>query len=162
MAENIFSSFDISGQGMSVQRMRLSATAKNIANVNTTKSTDGKPYQREVVVVREIVGSPFDQELGQQQISISKTNNNHASNIHQGSYPPDYQVLKSLAVKDATPPRMVFDPNHPDADENGYVQMPNINIVTEMVEMITAQRAFEANTGVVDSAKNVARYSLEI
>ncbi|MFY8160261.1 MAG: flagellar basal body rod protein FlgC, partial [Candidatus Kapaibacteriota bacterium] len=60
MAENIFSSFDISGQGMSVQRMRLSSTAKNIANINTTKSIDGQPYKREVVVVRAIEGSPFD------------------------------------------------------------------------------------------------------
>lgn len=161
MAENIFSSFSISGQGMSVQRMRLSATAKNIANVNTTKSTDGQPYKREVVVVRAIHGSPFDQEM-QHFISMDKTSPDHAPAAKQGKYPPDYSVLQAKTATDNTEPRLVHDPHHPDADENGYVKMPNINIVTEMVEMISAQRAFEANTGVVDSAKNIARNSLEI
>jgi len=161
MAENIFSSFDISGQGMSVQRMRLSSTAKNIANANTTKGIDGKPYQREVVVVREIPGSPFNTEF-QRLLSLKKTSANHAPTANQRNYPPDYSVLRANTVRDNTPPRLVHDPYHPDAGEDGYVNMPNINIVTEMVEMISAQRAFEANTGVVESAKNIARNSLEI
>lgn len=161
MAENIFSSFDISGQGMSVQRMRLSATAKNIANINTTKSIDGEPYKREVVIVRAIHGSPFDEEM-QYMISMDKSSPDHAPAAKQGKYPPDYSVLKARTGTDNSAPRIVYDPHHPDADENGYVKMPNINIVTEMVEMISAQRAFEANTGVVDSAKNIARNSLEI
>ncbi|MFP4528266.1 MAG: flagellar basal body rod protein FlgC [Candidatus Kapaibacterium sp.] len=161
MPENIFASFDISGQGMSVQRMRLSATARNIANVNTTKGPDGQPYRREVVIVRAIPGSPFEDEL-HNLIAMDKTNPEHAPTAQPGTYPPDYSVLKAKTARDDSPPRLVYDPSHPDADEEGYVHMPNINIVTEMVEMITAQRAFEANTGVVDSAKNVARYSLEI
>lgn len=161
MAENIFAAFDISGQGMSVQRMRLSSVAKNIANVNTTKGIDGKPYQREVVVVREIKGSPFEAELDR-QIAISRTDNSHAPNAKPGTYPPDYSVLKARTARDNSPPRLAYDPHHPDADENGYVKMPNINVVTEMVEMISSQRSFEANTGVVDAAKNLARYSLEI
>lgn len=161
MAENIFASFDISGQGMSVQRMRLSAVAKNIANVNTTKDTHGGPYQRDVVVVRAIQGSPFEGEL-EDQIAMRRTSPEHAPNAKPGTYPPDYYVLQARTVKDSSPPRLVYDPEHPDADDDGYVKMPNINIVTEMVEMITAQRSFEANTGVVDSAKNLARYSLEI
>ena len=161
MAENIFSSFDISGQGMSVQRMRLSSTAKNIANINTTKSIDGQPYKREVVLVRAIEGSPFDSEM-QHFISMDKSSPDHAPTAKQGKYPPDYSVLNARTATDNTEPRIVYDPHHPDADDNGYVKMPNINIVTEMVEMISAQRAFEANTGVVDSAKNIARNSLEI
>lgn len=161
MAENLFSTFNISGQGMSVQRMRLSAVAKNIANVNTTKSTDGRPYQREVVLVREIKGSPFEDEL-EDQIAISRTSPEHAPNANPGTYPPNYDVLKSKTVRDASPPRLVYEPYHPEADEAGYVKYPNINVVTEMVEMMTAQRAFESNTQVVDSVKNVARYSLEI
>ena len=161
MAENIFSTFNISGQGMSVQRMRLSSVAKNIANVNTTKSSDGRPYQREVVVVREIKGSPFEDEL-EDQIAINRTSPDHAPNAKPGTYPPNYDVLKARTVRDDSPPRLVYDPHHPEADEAGYVKYPNINVVTEMVEMITAQRAFESNTQVVDSVKNVARYSLEI
>lgn len=161
MAENIFSAFNISGQGMSVQRMRLTATANNIANANTTKGIDGNPYQREVVVVRAIPGSPFDDDMDY-FISMDKTSKNHAPTAKQGHYPPDYDVLKAKSARDNTPPRLVYDPHHPDADETGYVHMPNINIVTEMVEMISAQRGFEANTGVVESAKNIARNSLEI
>ncbi len=161
MAENIFSSFDISGQGMMVQRMRLSATARNIANANTTKGVDGQPYQREVVIVREIPGSPFGTEM-KKLISMDRTSKNHAPTANQGNYPPDNSVLRARTATDNSPPRIVHDPYHPDADENGYVKMPNINIVTEMVEMISAQRAFEANTQVIESGKNIARNSLEI
>jgi len=161
MAENIFSSFNISGQGMSVQRMRLSAVAKNIANANTTKGPDGQPYQREVVIVRAMHKSPFENEL-ENQIRLDRTDNTHSMNASQGTYPPDYRVLSAKTARDNTPPRIVYDPSHPDADEKGYVKMPNINIVTEMVEMISAQRAFQANTGVIDAAKNIARDSLEI
>lgn len=161
MPENVFSSFNISGQGMTVQRMRLSATAKNIANVNTTKGIDGKPYQREVVVVRAIPGSPFEDEL-EEQIAIKRTRTEHAPNANPTTYPPNWAVLQARTARDNTEPRLVYDPSHPDADEYGYVHYPNINVVTEMVEMITAQRAFEANTGAFEAAKNVARYSLEI
>jgi flagellar basal-body rod protein FlgC len=161
MAENIFASFDISGQGMSVQRMRLSATARNIANANTTNGPDGQPYQREVVIVRAIPGSPFVDEFDQ-QIEMARTSREHAPNAVPNVYPPDWSVLKAKTARDNSLPRLVYDPSHPDANENGYVKMPNINVVTEMVEMISAQRAFEANTGVIDSAKNIARESLEI
>jgi len=161
MPENIFASFSISGQGMSVQRMRLSAVARNIANVNTTKGIDGQPYQREVVIVRAIPGSPFEEQL-EEQITVARTSPDHAPNAKIGTYPPDYNVLKATTARDNSLPRLVYDPSHPDADENGYVKMPNINIVTEMVEMISSQRSFEANTGVVDAAKNIARNSLEI
>lgn len=161
MAENIFASFAISGQGMSVQRMRLSATANNIANMNTTKDVNGLPYQREVVVVRAIPQSPFEAELGS-QIGLAQTSQDHAGVAFPGTYPPDYSVLKAKTAKDSTPPRLAYDPSHPDADENGYVHLPNINIVTEMVEMISAQRAFQANTGVIQAAKTIAQNALEI
>ncbi len=161
MPENIFATFSISGQGMSVQRMRLSAVANNIANANTTKGIDGKPYQREVVVVREIPGSPFEDEL-EDQLALKRTSADHAPTARQGTYPPDYSVLKARTARDNSPARLVYDPTHPDADEQGYVHYPNVNVVTEMVEMITAQRAFEANTGVVGAAKNIARNSLDI
>ncbi len=161
MPENIFSSFNISGQGMSVQRMRLSSVAKNIANANTTVGEDGKPYQREVVVVRAIPDSPFEDEV-QNQIALKQSDSTHASNAKPGTYPPNYDVLKAAVARDNSPARLVYNPSHPHADDNGYVRMPNINVVTEMVEMITAQRGFEANTGVVDATKNIAKYSLEI
>ncbi|MGA2296423.1 MAG: flagellar basal body rod protein FlgC [FCB group bacterium] len=161
MAENVFSTFDISGKGMSVQRMRLSAVAKNIANANTTKGPDGLPYKRDVVLVRAVPDSPFNEQLGS-QITLSMTAKEHIPNASSVDENPENKILNATTAKDTAPPRMVYDPSHPDADENGYVLMPNINIVTEMVDMITAQRAFEANTNVVESAKNMARDSLDI
>ncbi len=161
MAENIFSSFNITGQGLSVQRMRLSSIAKNIANANTTRAENGKPYEREVVVVRAIPQSPFGQELDT-RIKLSRTDGAHSPNAEPYSYPGDYNVLKAKTARDNSPARMVYDPAHPDADENGYVHFPNVNIVTEMVEMISAQRGFEAGTSVIESAKNMARDSFEI
>ncbi len=161
MAENLFSSFDITGQGLSVQRMRLSSIAKNIANANTTRGEYGKPYEREVVVVRSIPQSPFGQELDS-RIKLSRTDNAHSPNAEPYSYPGDYRVLKANTSRDNTPARLVYDPAHPDADDNGYVHYPNVNIVTEMVEMISAQRGFEAGANVLESAKNIARDSMEI
>ncbi len=141
--------------------MRLSAVAKNIANANTTNGPGGLPYRREVVIARAIPGSPFGDELVE-QVSLTRTSGSHSSNARTAEYPPDNKVLQAITAKDNTPPRLVYDPSHPDADENGYVHMPNINIVTEMVEMISAQRAFSANASVVESAKNMARDSLDI
>lgn len=162
MAENIFSSFAISGQGMSVQRQRLSAVANNIANANTTKGIDGKPYQREVVLVRgQHTKGGFDSELFN-QIDLVNTSGQHASNAKIGGFNNFSNVVSATLAQDSTPPRQVYDPSHPDANADGYLEMPNINIVTEMVEMISAQRAFEANTSVVESAKSIARESLEI
>ncbi|HOV91743.1 MAG TPA: flagellar basal body rod protein FlgC [Candidatus Kapabacteria bacterium] len=161
MSENIFSTFSISGQGMTVQRMKLSATAKNIANANTTRGVNGKPYQREVVVVRAVNPTPFEQQI-QDQLELKRTSVEHGPNIHQGVEQEDTRVITANIGRDNTQERIVYDPSHPDADNKGYVHYPNINIVTEMVEMITAQRAFEANTTMIEAAKNIARNSLEI
>ena len=161
MTENLFSSFDISGQGMSVQRLRLSAVARNIANVNTTRGIDGQPYQREVVVVRDIKNSPFQKQV-KAQLELMKTNESHTFSANANGLAPKAEVLNARVVRDNAGPRLEYNPGHPDADLNGYVKMPNINVVTEMVEMIAAQRAFQANGSVVDAAKNIARYSLDI
>lgn len=161
MAENIFSSFNITGQGLSVQRMRLSSVAKNIANANTTRDANGRPYQREVVVVRGIADSPFGQNLDA-QLRLDNTDIAHGKNGRLGDYPGDYNVIKARVARDNSPARMVHDPSHPDADENGYVHYPNVNIVTEMVEMISAQRGYEAGTNVIESAKNIARDAFDI
>jgi flagellar basal-body rod protein FlgC len=161
MAEDIFSTFSISGQGMSVQRQRLSAVAKNIANAISTNGPDGKSYQREIIEVKATPQNDFNTNLNQ-QISLMKTDPQHAAAAKLSGNKKDEQILETSSVKDNTAPRLVYDPSHPDANDDGYVEMPNVNVVTEMVEMITAQRAFEANAGVVESVKNIARYSLDI
>lgn len=159
--ENIFSSFAFSAQGLSVQRMRLSAVAKNIANADTTRDEYGQVYRREVVVVRALQRSTFDDIL-QLSLPLARSAPSHVDPETPGLRAPDDRILTAQVARDASPPRLVYDPTHPHANEDGYVEMPNVNIVTEMVEMISAQRAFEANTAVISAAKNIARDSLDI
>jgi len=161
MAENLFTSLSISSQGLGVQRQRLSAVAKNIANANTTRGEDGQVYKREVVIARANPKAPFFKEL-EDQIALQGTAATHAPNLRESVTGNDAKAVTTQVVHDNSSPRKVYDPSHPDANEEGYVNMPNVNIVTEMVEMISAQRAFEANTSVITSAKNMARESLEI
>lgn len=161
MAENIFSTFTISGEGLTAQRRRLASIAKNIANVNTTKCEDGEPYRREITVVSAIQGqgNTFGNEL-KEQLTLIGTEKGHFGGDSLGGSSERY--LKTDTVKDQSDFRMVYDPSHPHAGDDGYVKMPNINIVTEMVEMISAQKAFESNANVIESAKSIARDSLEI
>jgi len=159
--ENIFSTINIAGQGMTIQRKRLTAVANNIANVNTTVGVDGKPYQREVVVSRSNQKKNFTAELNS-QITLARTNENHSPNAYIPLTDIEKNAVLGDTVKDGKPARLVYDPGHPDADPEGYVHYPDINIVTEMVDMITAQRGFEANTQMINTAKNLARFTLEI
>ncbi len=159
--ENIFSSFAYSGQGLSVQRQRLSAVAKNIANANTTRDEHGKVYHREQVIVQSDNKGSF-RSLLQSELPLANEVQGHVGGGLDPYSAPDRNTVRSVIGKDGTAPRMVYDPTHPDADDKGYVQMPNVNIVTEMVDMISAQRAFEANTGVINAAKNMAKDSMDI
>ncbi len=159
--ENIFSSFAYSGQGLSVQRQRLGAVAKNIANANTTRDDKGKVYQREQVIVQSLDKRTFGSIL-ESELPLSKATDGHVGGGLDAYKAPDSKTLRTVVGKDETTPRMIYDPTHPDADAGGYVKMPNVNIVTEMVDMISAQRAFEANTGVINAAKNMAKDSMDI
>lgn len=158
MESGFFEIFKISGQGLNLQRKRLSAIAKNIANANTTKTPEGGPYQREIVVARSIKKPEFQSHL-ETVLNPIKTKSEHLV-INEIIEDRD-KIIEAETYKDGTK-RIVYDPSHPDADENGYVHYPNVNVVTEMVEMISAQRAFEANVSVMEAAKNIARDSMDI
>ena len=141
---SIFGAIDVAASGMTAERLRLDVISNNIANVNTTRTADGGPYRRQYVVFEPRQGdaSSFSQVMsGQLQLN---------------------GVRVSGIRKDDSPLRMVYEPGHPDADAQGYVRMPNINIVTEMVDMITASRAYEANVTSVNAAKSMASKALEI
>jgi flagellar basal-body rod protein FlgC len=146
----VFSSFEISGSGLTAQRLRMDVVANNIANVNTTRTAEGGPYRRQVAVFeprREDAQFllPFSAEARRRQSSGSGSG------------------VKVVAVgTDGSAPRKVYDPGHPDADAQGYVAMPNITLVNEMVDMISATRAYEANIAAIDSAKSMAQKALEI
>lgn len=144
----LFSAFEISGSGLTAQRLRMDVIANNIANVNTTRTAQGGPYQRQRVVFEPRQESEF-------VLPFSMEAQKRASGGGSG--------VRVVGVSnDPSAPRMVYDPGHPDADERGYVAMPNIQLVNEMVDMISATRAYEANVAAINSAKSMAAKALEI
>ncbi len=132
---DIFGSLSIAGSGMTAERLRMDVVAENIANADTTRGADGKPYQRKEVVLQQ-GGQSFDDVLGGVQVSA--------------------------IADDPSAPRRVYDPGHPDADAQGYVTLPNVNPVTEMVDLITASRGYEANVQALTAAKAMFQKALGI
>ena len=138
-----FSAIDISASGLSAQRRRLDIVAENIANAETTRTERGGPYRRKQVVFEEIAASA-------------------AGTAGSGGQQADEGVRVSQVAEDPRPPHLVYRPGHPDADANGYVAMPNVNIVEEMVDMISATRSYEANATAINATKAMARKALEL
>lgn len=142
-----FSSLDIGASGLTAQRLRMDTISQNIANINTTRTEKGTPYRRRAVLFEEKNNNtPFSDYLNQS--SKEKL-------IGRG-------VQVTAIVEDASPFKRVYDPGHPDAGEDGYVNMPNIDIVTEMVNMISATRTYEANVTSMNATKSMAMKALEI
>lgn len=136
----MFDSFRISGSGLTAERVRMDTIANNLANANTTRTEDGGPYRRQMAVFEAV---QTDSRKGQ------------AKKVGHG-------VRVVGIVDDPSPPRLVYDPQHPDANADGYVEMPNINVVTEMVDLISATRAYEANITAINAAKSMALKALDI
>ena len=140
----MFGSIDAAASGLTAERLRMDVISNNIANVNTTRTVEGGAYRRQMVVF-----APKDNETSFAQ-TLSKE-------MDAGG------GVRVIGIgKDNSPTRKMFDPTHPDANKDGYVEMPNVNIVTEMVDMITATRAYEANVTVLNAAKSMALKALEI
>jgi len=139
----LFSAIDISASGLTAERFRMDIIASNIANVNTTRTQSGGPYRRKMPVF-----APYIKE------AMANSEVLPAGGVE------GVKVID--VVEDSSPLRMVYNPSHPDADKNGYVAYPNVNIVTEMVDMISASRAYEANTAVIDITRNMANRALAI
>ncbi|MDE5864156.1 MAG: flagellar basal body rod protein FlgC [Lachnospiraceae bacterium] len=145
MASGIFNAMDVAASGMTAQRTRLDIISQNLANVNTTRDEYGRVYRRQTVVFRENSNSSFDHILSNKLETY------------------DAKGVKIAAiVEDTTEGAMVYDPMHPDADENGYVTLPNVNTVTEMTNMIDASRSYEANATAFNAAKSMAMKGLEL
>ncbi len=140
---DIFDSLKISSSALKAQRIRLNTISSNLANIETTRTPEGGPYQKRQVVFRSSE-QPFAQRLEQ---SLKGT----------------VQGVEVVGIeKNQAPPKMIHNPAHPDADEEGFVAMPNINLLDEMVDMNSAARAYEANVTVVKSVKRMALKALEI
>ena len=131
----MFDALSISSTGMSAERLRMDVIAENLANAETTRTPQGGPYRRQEVVLEQ-AGASFGDVLG--------------------------GVRVAGIVSDASPPRRVYDPGHPDADKQGYVTLPNVNPVNEMVDLITAQRGYEANVTAMSAAKQMFTKTLDV
>lgn len=143
---SFLNSFDISASGLTAQRLRLDVISQNIANVNTTRTESGEAYRRKTVLFEERQNNPsFAQVL-----------------LGQADTSPNTGVRVSRIAEDDTPFKLVYEPGHPDANEDGYVSMPNVNIVEEMVNMISASRSYEANVTAMNAMKAMASKALEI
>ena len=144
---SIFSSFNINSSGLTAQRYRMDIISQNIANANTTRTADGTPYRRKVVTFAEKnTHTPFSRVL----------------NTARDRYSGDGVKVDRVYEDEETDMTMVYDPSHPDADENGYVTYPNVNIITEMTNMIDASRSYEANSTAFNASKAIAMKGLEI
>ena len=145
----MFSAFDINASGMTAQRYRMDIISENVANANTTRTADGSPYRRKVVAFMEKSGqTSFGQALGRAAYSHGYTGTG---------------VKVSGVYEDhVTEMNKVYDPSHPDVDDDGYVTGPNVNIITEMTNMIDASRAWEANSTAFNASKSIALKGLEL
>ena len=143
---SIFQSFNITASGLTAQRFRTDVIAENIANVNTTRTKDGTPYRRQIVTFEEKRFTTFD---------------NFYKKAKEGALGNGVKVAK-LTEDYETDFNMTYDPSHPDADENGYVSYPNVNIVTEMTNLIDATRSYEANTTAFAASKSLLTTGLQL
>lgn len=143
----LFTSFDINASGLTAQRYRMDIISENVANATATRTEDGTPYRRKVVTFAEKDSqTPFSQVLN------SKTDNYSGKG-----------VKVDRVVEDSwTDLKQVYDPSHPDADDNGYVTYPNVNTVAEMTNLIDATRAYEANSTAFTASKSMAMKGLEM
>ena len=144
----MFGSIDTSASGMTAERLRMDVISNNIANVNTTRTAEGTAYRRKYVV--------FEPRSDAGQNSFD----NVFSSELDGNAGNGVRAVK--IQEDDTPFKLKYDPGNPDATAQGYVQMPNVNIVAEMTDMITASRAYEANVTAINSAKSMAMKTLDI
>ena len=137
---DFLASLEISGSGLMAQRKRMDIIASNLANIETTRTEGGGPYRRKMVLMSPMPSEDFDRVL---------------SDKVQG-------VQIDGVVEDQSPFRMVYNPSHPDADENGNLQKPNVDLMVEMTNMLMARRAFEANLSAIKSTRQMAIKALEI
>ena len=136
---DMFSGMDISASGLSAEKARMDIISNNLANANTTRGADGKPYSRKMIIFSELLADKLS----------------GGTKMGQG-------VKVDAIVESDTPFKRIYDPSHPDADKDGFVEYPNVDPIKEMVDMITSTRAYEANISAYNAAKMMANKALEM
>lgn len=144
---NVDRLFSVAGSALDSQRQRLNIIAGNLANAESTKSPNGGPYvRRDVVFQPTTASSPFTRVF--------------AKAFGGPAEPSGVKVARVIA--DSRPPRQIYDPNHPHADDKGFVHLPNVNVVEEMTNLLAASRAYEANLAVLETGKTMTLRALEM
>ncbi len=142
---DFFSAMNVSSSGMTAERTRMNLISSNIANANATRTAEGGPYKRKDPVFSAVpAGEPF------------------AATLSQAGERGVKKVEVALIQEDQSPPRMQYEPTHPDADADGYVAYPNVNVIGEMADMVSATRAYEANVTAAQAAKSMAMKALDL
>jgi flagellar basal-body rod protein FlgC len=145
----MFDALDISGSALSAERLRMDVTSENLANAQTTRGADGKPYRRKEVVLQEIgSGSTFGAQLAG---AMGSSSDNAGGGVQVAGI-----------VEDQSQGQLVYDPGHPDANAQGYVRMPNVESVSEMTDLITESRSYEANVTAMQTAKSMYTKTLDL
>ncbi len=139
----VFKSMQISASGLSLERLKLDTISTNIANVNTTRTENGEAYRRKVVLFRENLS-------------------NEIARLKQGGGVRSSGVIVTGVAEDNSEFKVEYNPEHPDADENGYVILPNVNMVDEMIDLIKTQRTYDANVTALNASKSMLKKALEI
>ncbi len=142
---DLFTAMDISASGLSAQRDRMNVISSNLANIHTTQTPEGGPYRKKSIVFEAQPAKNSFEQMVQDRLS------------------EQVKAVKVVGIRESTrPPIKVYDPSHPDANESGYVLLPDVNLMSEMVDMISASRSFEANVTAVNASKSMALKALDI
>ncbi len=156
-------SFDISGYGLSAQRVRVNVISSNIANAQTTRTEEGGPYRRREVVFKAInFDNYFNDALSEKEKEIGFSDPLDEGDFGKKPNPAIMSVSVDKIIRDDSKPKMKYDPSNPDADANGYVAYPNINPVVEMADLVEATRSYQANVAAFQSAKDMANNALSL
>jgi flagellar basal-body rod protein FlgC len=161
---NIYRSMDVAATGLTSQRMRMDAVSSNIANISVTKVKGGGPYLRHHVLIAPDPKQTFADTLKRVSLSMDTTSPGHLGQTQSvGMRTESVPLVKGTEIEIPNEKKnVVYDPTHPDADAQGYVTYPDINIVEEMVDLMVASREFDADVTVVNAAKGMITKSLEI
>ncbi len=160
--DGIFTALRTNMSGLQSQMKRLNAISENIANAETLPDENGDVYKRKVVV-DESVNSAGGRSFGEKmQLSLAKTNGKHLGGSKRLDGPAGKNEYHQFTIEEKESEKLVFDPTNPKADAQGYVKMPDVNIVEEMVDMIAASRAYEANVTTMEAAKKMAQSTMRI
>ena len=146
---NFYTSVEISASGLSAERLTMDVIANNLANVNTTRTPGGGAFKRQLVIFEQKID-----QVAKQQAEIAGGDPAQVGNLNG--------VKASQIIDDPAPDKLVYDPTHPDADAQGYVHYPNIEVIKEMVDMMTASRAYEANVSAIKEARAMGNAVLGI